>query len=300
MAEVGNHSIAFAQEASLGLPGSIKQVADFLLSEGTGIEQLTMAEIAARAFTSKPTLVRFAKQAGYAGWKDYRRDFLTAMQQVEAQRAQRVSVDVNYPFEPGASSEAVVDSLQRIHQLALSQLEEALDHQALDHAAEAVLQAHDVAFMGAMQNLQRGKVFASNLGLMGILCRSPLGEEWAAVANHFTQGDCVVVASYSGGLEHLPMEFVPLLKERGVTIIAITNSERSPLGSIADCTLGYAPLEHHHAKIAAFYSGACTSLILDALYAACYARRYDASMNRRSTIAAGLRGHIPDSLELGN
>ena len=68
-----SESIAFAREASLGMPGSIKQVADFLLAEGTGIAQLTMAEIAARAYTSKPTLVRFAKQAGcistLLGWK---------------------------------------------------------------------------------------------------------------------------------------------------------------------------------------------------------------------------------------
>ena len=72
-------TIAFAREASLGMPGSIKDVADFLLSEGTGIANLTMAQIASRTYTSKPTLVRFAKQAGYAGWRDYRHDLLVAM-----------------------------------------------------------------------------------------------------------------------------------------------------------------------------------------------------------------------------
>ena len=93
-----SRTITYAQEASLGLPGSIKQVADFLLAEGTGIEQMTMAQIAARAYTSKPTLVRFAKQAGYAGWKDYRHDFLIAMEKLEEQQTRQHAVEVNVPF----------------------------------------------------------------------------------------------------------------------------------------------------------------------------------------------------------
>jgi ATP-dependent protease HslVU peptidase subunit len=84
MQQPEDQAVAFTREASLGMPGSIKQVADFLLAEGTGIEQLSMAQIATRAYTSKPTLVRFAKQAGYAGWKDYRHDFLVAMRRLEA------------------------------------------------------------------------------------------------------------------------------------------------------------------------------------------------------------------------
>lgn len=103
-----NRTLAYAHEASRDMPGSIKQIADFLLAEGTGIEQLTMGQIAARAYTSKPSLVRFAQRAGYSGRKDYRRDFLVAAGQEEARQAE---VDVNTPFRPEAPVEDVVDSL---------------------------------------------------------------------------------------------------------------------------------------------------------------------------------------------
>lgn len=297
MPQTEERAVAFAHEASLGLPGSIKQVADFLLSEGTGVEQLTMGQIAARAYTSKPTLVRFAKQAGYDGWKAYRRDFLVAMRGIEEQRAEQAAVDVNYPFDAGASTSTVTESLVRIHKLAAQETQRALDLTALEHAADAIIDARNVAFLGVMQNLQRGKIFASNLGLIGILCHTPHIDESAAVAAHLSEGDCIIVASYSGGLESMPMAFVPRLKARGVTVVAITNSERSPLGDIAHHTLGFAPLEHHHAKVAAFYSGACTSLILDELYATCYARRFDESRGSREAILKGLHGYIPESLD---
>ena len=289
-------SVAYALEASLGMPGSIKQVADFLLSEGTGIEQMTMAQIAASAYTSKPTLVRFAKQAGYAGWKDYRRDFLLAMRRLESDRAHQASVDVNYPVAAGSSSEQVVESLSRVHELAIEQAQ-AIDRTALEQAASSIISAHDVAFFGAMQNLQRGKIFASNLGLMGILCRTPHADESAAVTSHLQAGDCLVVASYSGGLAQMPLVFVPQLKQRGVTVIAVTNSERGGLGELADYRLGFAPLEHHHAKVGAFYSGACTSLILEALYAMCFALRFDESRGNRESVLASLQGYMPDGFD---
>lgn len=289
-----SRAIAYAQEASLGLPGSIKQVADFLLAEGTGIEQMTMAQIAARAYTSKPTLVRFAKQAGYAGWKDYRHDFIVAMAELEAKRAREVEVDVNTPFGPGAATNEIVRSLNRIQRLAASEIESSLDRDELAQAADAILAARDVVHFGVMQNYHRGKVFASNLSLMGILCRTPIpDDESGAVAHHLTAGDCAIFTSYSGGLSHVPMVFVPMLKERGVTIVAVTNSQHSPLSNLADHTLAYQPLEHFHAKIAAFYSGACTQMILDALYACCYARRFDESRRSRQGVIDGMRGIVP-------
>ena len=289
-----NRTIDFAREASLGMPGSIKQVADFLLSEGTGIAGMTMRQIAASAYTSKPTLVRFAKQAGYAGWKDYRHDFLVAAAKLEEEQSQRADVDVNFPFGAGASSGEAFEGIVRIHQLAIDEVRHSLDREALSLAADAIVGAHDVAFFGAMQNYHLGRVFASNLGLMGILCRTPTGEEAATVAGHLTQGDCLVVASYSGGLTGMSMALVPQAKRRGATVVAVTNSERSPLGDLADHTLSYAPLEHQHTKVGTFYSSACTSLILDALYASCCARRFETSVKSRSSIVNSLRDLRPN------
>ena len=289
-----DRTIAFAQEAALGLPGSIKQVADFLLAEGTGIAGMTMGQIAARAYTSKPTLVRFAKQAGYPGWTDYRRDFLQAMEAVEAQQAREREVDVNTPFGLGASSADITQSLTRIQRLAADEVERSIDPEALAEAAQALAGARDVAHFGVMQNYQRGKIFASNLSLMGILCRTPRADdESIAVASHLQRGDSAVMTSYSGGLAHVPFTYASQLKERGVTIVAVTNATHSPLGELADYALTYRPLEHFHAKIAAFYSGACTSLILDLLYASCFALRYEEGSASKRAIIEGMRDIAP-------
>ena len=287
-------AVDYAREAALELPGSIRQVAEFLLAEGTGVGQMSMAEVATRSYTSKPTLVRFAKQAGYAGWTDYRRDFLVAMGAIEREQARASEVDVNYPFSSDATAAEVLDVLARIQRLAADEVAQRSDPASLGRAASLVVGARDVVCLGAMQNHQRVKTFAINLSLMGILCRTPASDELGPLLRTFGEGDCAVVASYSGSLSFAPMSLVPSLKKRGVSIVAITNAERGELRQVADCVLGFAPLEHLHDKMGSFYSGACTSMLLDALFAACQGLRYEEGSSARRSIVEGMRGHMPE------
>ncbi|MDO4537914.1 MAG: MurR/RpiR family transcriptional regulator [Coriobacteriales bacterium] len=296
MAGEPNKAVAFAHEASLGMPGVIKDIADYLLGEGTGVADLTMAQVASRAYTSKPSLVRYAKLAGYPGWPAYRHDFLLGMAQLEDEQVRRMDVDVNVPFTRDATAREMVDAISRTQRLACDEVQRSVDPQVLEAAAHTLVEARRIAYLGAMQNRRRGQIFASNLGLLGLLCHVPSSSESAALVRQFGKGDCAVAVSYSGDLMHQPFTLIPHLMELGMDVIAITNSKRSPLGAVATHTLSFAPLEHLHTKMGPFYSGACTSLILDMLYAACYARRYDASMRSREGILAELHGFIPEEL----
>ena len=295
MAHKQNDAVDFARQASLGLPGSIKDVADYLLSEGTGIAALSMKQLASRTYTSKSTLVRFAKMAGYEGWTAYRHDFLLEMDRVEARRATDAKVDVNFPFTDGTSATDILDALCRIRMLAAEEVQKRIDPTALEQAAQAILDARNVVYLGTMQNRDRGRILASNLGFMGILCHVPSYEQAAALAHQLSDGDCTIVVSYSGDITHMPMSMVPALMERGVTLVAVTNAERSQLGSVADHTLAFSPLEHLHEKVGAFYSGACTSMVLDLLYATCLAKRFERGGQGRQSALRALGVLIPSN-----
>ena len=296
MAQDGERALAFVREATYGLPGSIKDIADYLLAEGTGIASLTMAQVAARTYTSKPTLVRFAKLAGYAGWTAFRHDFLVEVDQLEKRRARETKVDVNYPFESGVATTEVLATLARVRRLAVAEVERTLDTAALEGAARAVTGAGRVVFFGTMQNREYGRIFASNLALMGVHCHVPYADEAAPFAHSLTTGDCVVAASYSGSLTHMPLCFVSAIKDHGTTIVAVTGTKRSQLADVADHVLAFPPLEHHHDKMGPFYSGGCTSFILDLLFATCYGQRFEQSLESRRDVLANLRGLIPESL----
>jgi len=293
MTEDEGRAVAFAQEASHRLPGSIKDVADYLLSEGTGIADFSMAQIAARTYVSKPTLVRFAKMAGYSGWTAFRRDFLVAMEEIERKRAQQASVDVNHPFAGGTPTTKIVERLSRIHALAAQEVKRGVSPSVLEGAARALLDAHTVAAIGAMQNRDRAEILATNLSLMGILCHVFRESQSAAIEGCLTAGDAVVAISYSGDIKHDPLRVVGDLREHGITIVAVTNAESSPLANVADHALCFGRLEHLHDKLGAFYSGACTSLILDMLYATCLSLSFGSGTEKRSHVLSSMIDHIP-------
>ena len=284
---------AFVREASLGIPGSIKTIADYLLVEGSGISALTMAQIAARTHTSKPTLVRFAQLAGYKGWVAFRHDFLIAATRIEQAQATRVSVDVNHPFEDTDDATIVKDAILHINALAADEVKRGVDADVLDRAIETIADARLVVLIGAAQNRRRAQMFASTISHIKILCQVPSSSETASILQLLDARDAVLAISYSGSLKRQPFLWLQDLN-RQVPVIAITNSLHSELAEYATCALTFAPLEHLHNKIGPFYSGAATSLILDMLIAGCYARRYDRSRDAQATLLKKVKDVIPD------
>lgn len=51
-------------------------VGEFIIQEQGNAYKYTISEIAERTYTSKATVVRFAKSMGYDGWKEFMKDYI--------------------------------------------------------------------------------------------------------------------------------------------------------------------------------------------------------------------------------
>lgn len=90
-----------------------KNIAEFILNERDRILKLSMQEIADYTFTSKATLVRFAKTLGYSGWKEFIRVF---MEESVHQETHYTSINPNFPFDEHDSVKAAADGYVRTSQ----------------------------------------------------------------------------------------------------------------------------------------------------------------------------------------
>lgn len=287
--------------ATLELPGSRKSIAEFLLREGSGIANLSMAEVADLTFTSKPSLVRFAKAMGFLGWRDFRLAFISEVSESEAALGVGSNVDPNYPFDAGDDTAAVVQNVSLLERQAIADALQQLDKAMLDEAATRVVRARSLVFFGAAPNSYFGELFAYKLEQIGIACHVPNEDEWPIVARGLSEDDCAIVASYSGAGKHRPpVSFVSMFNERRVPVVAITNSGSNWLREQCDCVLSFRPIEHYYSKISGYYSEQCVRFVLDALYSVCFAMDYDKNEVARIRMLLAyerkLQQHVEDVL----
>lgn len=267
-----------------GLSASMHSIAEFLLREGSGIANLGMGQVAALSYSSKATLVRYARQLGYDGWKSFRADFIEQAKLDEKRSMGKAKVDLNYPFDEDATTEEMVQSLVTVRHATHEILLDSLNTQPIDEAAQLVLGARHLVFLGNPPNRQYGELFAFNLDALGIDCRVPHNEMQEQELRRLDSRDCVIASSYSGDTSRELGRLVSMAHAREVATIAITGAG-SPLAHVCTTALEYPPLEHYYTKIAGFYSCECMSLILDSLYSACYLANYQE--NKRGRLSLG-------------
>lgn len=275
------------RQQSDGLSASMHSIAEFLLREGSGIANLGMGQVATLSYSSKATLVRYARQLGYDGWKSFRADFIEQARLEERRSMGGAKVDLNYPFGAGADANAIAQSIVDIRRVAHDIVLGSLDTQLVDTAAELVLCAHRLVFLGNPPNRQYGELFAYNLNNIGVECRVPHNETRDQELRQLGGRDCVIVSSYSGNLSRDLGDPVRMARTRGVPLIAITGAG-SPLTNICTIALEYPPLEHYYTKIGGFYSCECTALILDLLYCVCYRGNYENNKRGRANLGEAL------------
>lgn len=277
------------------LPAACRAIADFLIMEGTGMDDVSMAELARQTFTSKPTIVRFAQLFGYDGWKSFHADFIACARRREERERSRVAVDFNYPFAVSDTPERIVDAVAKVHAATVDALSEHVDAAEFARAARTVLAARRVVILGNPPNRFLGEIFAFNVAELGIDCRVPHNEDAGQQVRYLDGRDCVIAISYSGGLARGCLKHVHTAHERGASIIGITG-EGSPLARVADRAIIYRHREHYYSKIAGYFGCEQILLILDALHALCYAAHYEENDTARRQNARlwSKRHHIAD------
>lgn len=275
------------RQLAQGQAGSRQSIAQLLLSEGSGLARLTMAEVAQLSYTSKPTLVRFAQALGFSGWVDFQEAYVRKARLAE-DAADATYTDVNFPFDAKTPYGTLAKQVLALEGHALEQAMLTVDHAALREAARRVVNATQVVCFAVAQNRFYCENLAYRLGQIGIDCLVPSGSEGRLVARGMGPEHCAILVSYSGqGEQRPPSQFLGPLREQGVPCVAITNSGDNWLRHHCDCVLAFPPEERLYSKIAGFYSETATSYLLDLLFSLCFQANYERNVQLKLDAVVG-------------
>lgn len=88
--------------------GSRKSIGDFILKEQRNLHKYSLQEIAEKSYTSKAALVRFAKELGFSGWREFLKAFV---EEQNYQDSHYTDVDPNFPFDAYSSKTDVINQI---------------------------------------------------------------------------------------------------------------------------------------------------------------------------------------------
>ena len=247
-------------------------VGEFVLHEQKNLYKYTINEVAEYSYTSKATVVRFAKTLGFEGWRDFMKAFIA---EVKYQETHHADVDANYPFHEKSSHQEIIESLKTLQMESIQDSADLMDMDMLKMATTYLVKSKHIVIFGLSPNIFLGELFRrkmisigkkvdiANLGEMGIISRT------------MDEQDCPIVISYSGNNKHAePMSYLQNLLDQKVSIIGITSGGDNYMRRILPCVFTMSSKERLYTKIANFATEESLQFILNVLYSCYYREEY--------------------------
>ncbi|UFN47594.1 MurR/RpiR family transcriptional regulator [Roseomonas sp. OT10] len=224
-------------ERHAGLPRRLQQVARYVLEHPDDMALGTVAEVARGAGVQPSTLVRFAQALGYSGFSGLQQVFRTRLRERWPEYRERLdSLRAAAQAEGGAATllagfvDASVTSLAR--------LRDSVSTQELDRAAAALAGARTIYLLGQRRAFPIASYLAyacAKLGLRAVLLDN-VGGLLTEQAGLPEPGDALLAISFT---PYTPstVEMAAAAARRGVAVVAITDSDFSPLVPMAKAWL---------------------------------------------------------------
>lgn len=236
------------------LPPRLRQVAEHMLAHPDDMAFQSTAEIAARAGVQPSTLVRFAQALDYPGFSDLQQVFQARLRRDTADHRARLAALREGQGGADAMARRLLDGFVRAGHASLETLQARLDPAMVDAAAGLLARAGVIYLLGARRMFPVVSYLAYAFGQLGI--RAVLVDNVGGMAGEqmaVAGPDDAVIAVSFAPYTPLTVDLARAAHQRGVPVIAITDSALSPLAT--ECRLW---LEVAEADFGAFRSLAAT------------------------------------------
>jgi len=239
------------------LPLGQRRVADYVLGHSDEIPFLSVHALSRAARVSTATISRFARSAGHASFKDFKRQLGT--------EARESFNGVYHAITARDDDEQIIAKVFSGNVQSLEETLKIVDRPALIRAAKAIAKSSRTVFwgIGSSGNIAHDAAMRfSQLGMPAEGC----GDSYRMLTHAFRlkKGQVAVGISHSGR-SAMTLEGLKLARQNGATIVGISNYLKSPLQAISDfflCT----SFPESRVKVAALSSRIAQMCMIDALY----------------------------------
>jgi DNA-binding MurR/RpiR family transcriptional regulator len=216
------------------LPRRLVQVAAFALENPDEIAFGTVASVAAQAEVQPSTLIRFAQTMGYAGFTDLQEVFRAQLKSRWPDYRERLAELSSRKTDGGRSGGDLLAGFAESAMASIERLRHSVAAAEIDRAASLLARADTIYLLGLRRAFPVTAYLAYALAKLGL--RAVLLDHVAALAPEQLAGagkrDAVVAVSFT---PYTPatVDLTRQAAERGVPVVAVTDSPFSPLAPSA-------------------------------------------------------------------
>lgn len=211
-----------------------KQIAQFIIDHYDKAAFMTAAKIGETVDVSESTVVRFASSIGYSGFPELQKA-LQVLIKNKLTTVQRIGLD-----------DDIINDTDKLHKKIIKNemnnmrsLYENIDTKELDKATELILNASKVYILG----LRTSSTLSNYLGFyldvilnnVKVLNNSGVNSLYEEIIR-IKETDVLIVISYPR-YSKITIDATKFVKERNAKIVAITDTEASPVYSLSDASL---------------------------------------------------------------
>jgi RpiR family carbohydrate utilization transcriptional regulator len=221
-------TLALIRSSLDSLRNSEKKVAKCVLGDPGSVVTASITELAEKAGTSEPTVIRFCRRLGLGGYMELRLNLA------------RDLPSANYIFENVSDADSLAEIAGKIlnaHREAITNTLNKLNLDDLEAAVKALRSARRIEFYGMGGSAIVARDAHHKFFRLGIPCVA-YDDPHMQVMSAALLGpeDVVVVISHSGSTKDI-IDSAKVAQKAGAKIIGILGSENAPLSKICDITL---------------------------------------------------------------
>ncbi|QKJ85542.1 RpiR family transcriptional regulator [Paramixta manurensis] len=243
---------------------SDRKVAEVVLDDPRLILNDTVAELAARAEVSQPTVLRFCSAIGCSGYPDFK-----------LRLAQSLALGMPATHSELQGSDTPDKVVEKIFDYTLTSLDWAryhLDKQAVSAAIDLLAAAKRIEFFGFGASGIVARDGQQKFPLFGVPCGAEVDfHQQIMVASMLQPGDVCVLISNTGTTRSL-VDVARTAREKGAHVLGIVGSDQAPLRPYCDVSLVVETLENT-SLYTPMTSRIATLVIIDVLSTAVALRR---------------------------
>jgi len=271
-------TLALVRSSLDSLRNSEKKVAKCVLAEPAAVVNSSITQLAEKAGTSEPTVIRFCRRLGLGGYMELRLNLARDLPSAQ------------YIFENVAATDSLAEIAGKIlnaHREAIANTLNKLNLDDLEAAVTALRSARRIEFygMGGSAIVARDahhKFF--RLGIPCVVYDDPHMQVMSAAL--LCPEDVVVAVSHTGSTKDI-IQSAKVARRTGAKIIGILGSENAPLSKVCDIALSVFSREAA-LRLAPMTSRLVQLAVVDVLFVAVAMQDFSATKERLDKVKRSL------------